>query len=166
MDIDIAWVDWGLLAVLVVSIFVGALRGFVFEVLSIVGWVVAWFVALWAAPLIAAQLPVGTSGSLLNRAAAFASAFIVTLIVWSLLSRLVRSLIHATPLSPIDRVLGAAFGLLRGGIVLLALAALVGYTPAAKSAAWQRSVGAAGLNSVLRGIKPLLPPDVVRFLPA
>lgn len=165
MDLDIGWVDWSLLAVLVLSVLVGLLRGLVFEVLSLVGWVVAWFTAEWAAPQLAPHLPIGTPGSLLNHGAAFASAFIATLIVWSLLSRLVRSLIHATPLSPVDRLLGGGFGLLRGAIALLAVAALVGFTPAAKSAPWQASIGAGWLNAALGELKPLLPPDVAHFLP-
>ena len=166
MDIEIGWVDWGMLAILMLSIVIGALRGLVFEVLALIGWFVAYFVAQYAAPLLAPHLPIGTPGSLLNQGAAFASAFIATLIVWGLLSRLVRSLIHATPLSAFDRLLGAAFGLARGVFVLLALAVLVAYTPAAKSASWLASVGAGGLNSALRELKPLLPTAVANLLRA
>ena len=35
----LSWVDWALLAVLLVSVVVGLWRGLVFEVLSLVGWV-------------------------------------------------------------------------------------------------------------------------------
>lgn len=161
---EIGWVDWGMLAVLVLSLVVGAVRGLVFEVLAIAGWFVAYFAAQWAAPLLAPHLPIGTPGSLLNVGAAFASAFVAALIVWGLLSRLVRSLIRATPLSAIDRLLGAAFGLLRGGLVLLAIAVLVAYTPAVKSALWQASIGAIWLNSALRDLKPLLPTEVANLL--
>jgi membrane protein required for colicin V production len=160
----IGWVDWAMLAVLVLSIVVGALRGLVFEVLAIVGWIVAYFVAQWAAPLLAPHLPIGRPGSLLNQGVAFASAFIATLIVWGLLSRLLRRLIHATPLHAADRVLGAAFGLARGCIVLLAVAVVVAYTPAAKSPEWRASIGAAWLNSALQGLKPLLPAYVSNLL--
>lgn len=166
MDLDIGWVDACLLGVLVLSILVGAIRGLVFEVLSLIGWLVAYFVALWAMPELAPHLPIGTAGSTLNLAAAFASAFLLTLIVWSLLSRLVRSLIHATPLRPVDRLLGTGFGALRGGLVLLVLAALVGLTPAVRSSAWQASIGARWLDAGLQEVKSLVPSDVARFLPA
>ena len=166
METGIGWVDWGMLVVLAVSVVVGALRGLVFELLAIAGWFVAYFAALWAAPLLAPHLPIGTPGSLLNRGAAFASAFIAALIVWGLLSRLVRSLIRATPLSGADRLMGGAFGLLRGALVLLAVAVLVAYTPAAKSEAWQASIGAGWLNAALREVKPLLPVDVANLLRA
>ena len=166
MDFDIGWVDACLIGVLVLSILVGAMRGLVFELLSLAGWLVAYFVALWAMPELAPRLPMGTPGSSLNLAASFAIAFIVTLIVWSLVSRLVRSLIHATPLRPIDRLLGAGFGALRAGLVLLVVAALVGLTPAKRSPAWLASIGARWLDAGLHELKPLVPSDVARFLPA
>ena len=157
--------DWALLAVLAVSVVVGLWRGFVFEVLSLAGWVVAWFFAQWAAPEIAPSLPVGRPGSALNLAAAFAAGFLAALVVWALLARLVRWLIRATPLSPIDRVLGAGFGLVRGAVLLLAVATLVGLTPAARSAEWQASQGARWLTAALGGLKPLLPREMAGHLP-
>lgn len=158
--LDIGWVDITLAAILLLSIVVGLVRGFVFELLSLAGWVAAWFAAQWAAPLLAPHVPVGASGSALNHAVAFACAFVVALIVWGLLARLVRLLLHATPLSLPDRLLGAVFGIVRGTVLLLAVATVVGFTPLAKAAAWQHSRGAAILNAVLQGLLPFLPPQV------
>ena len=117
-------VDIAMIGVLVLSLLVGLWRGFTFELLSLAGWFVAWFAAVWLGPLAAPHLPVGDPGSALNRGAAFASAFVVVLVLWSLLARGVSALIGATPLRPLDRLLGAAFGLLRGLVVLLAAAAV------------------------------------------
>lgn len=158
-------VDLALLAVLLVSLAVGLFRGLVFEVLSLVGWVVAWFAAQWAAPQLAPMLPVGQPGGALNLGAAFALGFVSALVLWSLLARLVRLLIHATPLSFVDRLLGAGFGLLRGLVLLLAVATAVLLTPAAQSAAWRASQGAALLAKALHEIKPLLPEAAARHLP-
>ena len=47
------------------------------ETLSLVGWGVAYFAALWALPMLAPRLPVGEPGSAMNYAAAFACAFFV-----------------------------------------------------------------------------------------
>lgn len=162
---DLSWVDWALLATLLTSVIVGLMRGFVFEVMSLVGWLVAWFGAQYLAQDLAPWLPVGTPGSALNLAAAFLLAFVGILLTWSLLARLVRLLIHATPLSVPDRLLGAGFGLLRGGVLLLALALVVTLTPAAQSSPWQHSEGARWLGIAMQGLKPLLPGDVARHLP-
>jgi membrane protein required for colicin V production len=167
MDLTpIAWVDAAMLGVLLLSVIVGLWRGFVFELLSLVGWVAAYFAAQWFTPMLAAHLPVGTPGSALNHGAAFATAFIAALIFWGLAARLVRLMIRATPLSLLDRLLGAGFGLARGLVVLLAVTTVIGLTPLTKSVAWQQSHAAVGLNSVLRGLRPVLPPDVSRHLPA
>jgi membrane protein required for colicin V production len=157
--LGIGWVDIALAAVLLASVIVGLVRGFVFELLSLAGWVAAWFAAQWAAPEIAPHLPIGAHGSALNHGAAFLCAFVAALIIWSLLARLVRLLIHATPLSVPDRLLGGVFGVVRGAVLLLVLATLVGFTPLARSAAWQQSRGAAILHAVLQGLLPLLPPQ-------
>jgi membrane protein required for colicin V production len=159
MTPDISWIDACLLAILVVSVLVGLLRGFVFEVLSLAGWVVAWLVAQALTPAAAPQLPVGAPGSLLNHVVAFALVFLVVLVVWGLLARLVRGLVRATPLRAVDRLLGATFGLLRGGFVLLLVAAIVGLTGAAQSPAWRASTLAGGLDALLREIKPLVMPN-------
>jgi membrane protein required for colicin V production len=162
----IGWVDWALLAVLLASVLVGLVRGLVFEVLSLLGWVAAYIAAQVASPLVAPHLPVGLPGSALNQGAAFALTFALALIVWMLLARLVRLLIHATPLTLIDRTLGGVFGLVRALVLLLAVATVVSFTPAVRAAPWQASHGAAWLGVMLAGLKPVLPPAVARHLPA
>jgi membrane protein required for colicin V production len=162
----IGWVDWALLAVLAISLAVGVWRGLVFEVLSLLGWVAAYIAAQVFAPTVAAWLAVGTPGSALNQGVAFAATFVAALIVWALASRLLRALIHATPLAVIDRLLGAVFGLLRGVVLLLAVTTVVALTPAMRSSAWQHSQGAAWLGALLAGLKPVLPEALARHLPA
>jgi membrane protein required for colicin V production len=160
------WVDWALLAVLLISVLVGLWRGLVFEVLSLVGWVVAFIVAQASAPFAAAYVPIGAPGGALNHGVAFFATFVLALVIWALASRLVRLLIHATPLQPVDRVLGGVFGLARGAVLLLAVATVVMLSPAQRSQAWQRSQGAAWLATVLQGLKPVLPDVVARQIPA
>jgi membrane protein required for colicin V production len=162
----ISWVDWVLLAVLALSVVVGLVRGFIYEVLSLLGWVAAYFAAQWLAPQLAPALPVGTPGSALNHAAAFAIVFILALIVWGLAVRVLRMLVRATPLGGVDRLLGALFGAARGLVLLLAVASVVMLTPMRHEPAWQQSRGAAWLASGLDLVKPLLPASVARHLPA
>lgn len=162
----LGWIDWVILVIGVASIIVGLARGFVFECLSLAGWLVAWFGAQWAAPYLAPHLPVGVPGGGLNHGVAFVAAFVGALVIWALLARLVRLAIHATPLSVADRLLGGVFGALRALVLLLALATVVSLTPAAQSPSWRGSVGARGLMQVLDALKPLLPEPAARLLPA
>ncbi|MBX3620069.1 MAG: CvpA family protein [Rhizobacter sp.] len=160
------WVDLVMAGVLLVSIVVGLVRGFVFEVLSLAGWFVAYVVARWFAADLGPYLPVGQPGSGLNHAACFAALFIGALLVWALGSRLLRFLIHATPLSLPDRLLGSVFGLLRGLVLLLAAATVIAATPLAKSPVWQASRGAHWLQVAVDGLRPLLPSQLSNHLPA
>ena len=163
---NLGWVDGAFLAVLGLSVLVGVVRGFVFECLSLAGWLVAWFGAQWAAPQLAPHLPVGTPGSALNLAAALTLCFVAVLVAWSLLARLVRLVVHATPLSLPDRLLGGGFGALRAGVLLLAVAAVVALTPAAQSKDWRGSTGARWLELALQAVKPLLPEPASRRVAA
>lgn len=162
----IGWVDLAMLGVLLLSLGLGLWRGFVLEALALIGWVAAYFAAQWLAPQWAPHLPLGEPGSNLNYAASFAVAFMAVLIGWGLASRVLRLLVNATPLRGADRVLGAAFGLLRGVLLLMVLATLVAQTPVAESDPWSRSQGAQWLAVAMQGLKPLLPPDIAQFLPA
>lgn len=163
---EIGWVDWALLAVLLASVIVGLVRGLLFEVLSLLGWVAAFVAAQTLASDVAPHLPVGAAGSALNHGAAFAVVFVLALIVWMLMARLIRLIVHATPLTLIDRTLGGVFGLVRALVLLLAVATVVSFTPAVRAGPWQASLGAAWLGVLLSGIKPVLPPALARHLQA
>ena len=154
----IGWIDTALLGVIVLSALVGLFRGLTFELLSLAGWFAAWFAALAFGPGLAAYLPIGDAGSTLNRVAGYASAFLVVLLLWGLGARALARLVRATPLRPLDRLLGAVFGLARGVLVLLALAAVLAYTPLDRLPAWQESRGAAWLSELLREVLPFAPP--------
>lgn len=163
---DIAWVDIGLMAFLGVSMLIGVMRGFVFELLSLAGWFFAYFVALWATPLVLPYVHIAALGSSLTYGVTFACVYLAALIVWSLSARLVRALIRATPLSPIDRLLGAVFGLMRGLVILLIVAIVVSLSPAAKSIEWQRSQGASWLNAALKALRPVFVGEASQHLSA
>ena len=163
----LGWVDWAMLGLLLLSVVVGLWRGLVFELMSVVGWIVAYIAAQMFAPDVAAHLPVGERGGAANLLVGFVVTFFVALLLWSLLARLLRTLVRATPLTLPDRVLGAGFGLLRGVLLLLVVATLVAFLPSVqRSAAWSQSQGAAWLGLALQALKPMLPHDVSRHLPA
>lgn len=158
--------DWIFVAVLLASMLIGAWRGLVFEVLSLLGWVVSFFVAQWWADDMAALLPMGESAGGLRYAAGFAVVFVASVFVCGFLTWLAKKLVEAIGLRPADRTLGAVFGVLRGLVLLLAVAVVVGLTPLRDAAWWQESWGAPVLAEVLRGLKPALPDEFARHLPS
>ena len=158
--------DWIFVAVLLASMLIGAWRGLVFEVLSLLGWVVSFFVAQWWADDMAALLPMGESAGSLRYAAGFAGVFVASVFVCGFLTWLAKKLVEAIGLRPADRTLGAVFGVLRGLVLLLAVAVVAGLTPLRDAAWWQESRGAPVLAEVLRGLKPALPDEFARHLPS
>jgi membrane protein required for colicin V production len=160
------WIDWAFLAVMLLSVVIGVVRGLIYEVMALLGWILAYLAAHALGGRLAPVLPVGAPGSALNLVVAFVAVFIGVLVVWNLLSWLVKRLVQASPLNPLDRVLGAAFGFLRGALVGLVVVTAINLTPLAGSPTWQASHSAAALQEVLYGLLPLLPDEVARHVPA
>lgn len=159
-------VDWILLAVLAASLLLGAWRGLVYELMSVLGWVAAFVLAQWWAPDLATRLPMGGAAEPVQYAAAFVLIFVGVAFAGGLLAWLTRKLVEAIGLRPVDRVLGAAFGLVRGAVLLLAVAVVMDMTPLKSSEAWQTSAGSGVLSAALRGLKPVLPEAFGKYFPA
>ena len=158
-------VDWILLAVLGLSFLLGIWRGIVQEVLSLVGWVAAFYVSQMYAPMAAAWLPMEGSSQMLRYAAGFVVVFVAVLVGTVLVSALIKKLISAVGLGPLDRLLGSLFGLMRGVVILLAVTVLVGMTPMRETEAWKQAQGAQWLQQFLHVLKPVLPADFGKYLP-
>ena len=156
--------DLLLLAVLVVSMLLGAWRGLVFEVLSLLGWVLAFYAAQYAAPAVAVSLPAVVVGEPVRYAAAFILVFVIAAFVAGLFTHLLKKMVQAVGLRPVDRSLGVVFGLLRGVVLLLAVTVVVNMTALKSSAIWQASIGAGWLTSALGYLQPLLPAPFSAYL--
>jgi len=158
-------VDIVLLLLLLASLLIGAWRGLVFEVLSLGGWVAAFVLAQWWADEAAAWLPLAELDPPLPFALGFVLVFVATAFVAGFLAWLIKKGVEQVGLRPIDRTLGAAFGLLRGLVILLALTLLLHLTPLHQHPAWQQSVGAAGLYDGLAALEGLMPAWLAAHFP-
>lgn len=156
--------DWILLAVLGCSMLLGLWRGLVFEVLSVLGWVVSFYAAQWFAPDVAAMLPLQSLSDPLRYAAAFVLIFVAALFAWGLLAVGVKKLMDGVGLRPIDRGLGALFGVLRGFILLLAATVVINMTALRTSDWWIQSMSEPLLSNALEKLKPLLPDQFSKYL--
>ena len=161
-----AALDWIFLTVLAASLLLGAWRGLVFEVLSLAGWVVAFFAAQWFADDAGALLPMGEADATWRHVAGFAVVFVAAVFACGLLAWVTKKLVEAVGLRPADRALGALFGVLRGVVLLLAVALVAGWTPVAQAPWWRQSQGAPLLEAALKGLAPALPEELGRHLPS
>ncbi|MGB3071350.1 MAG: CvpA family protein [Ottowia sp.] len=157
--------DWICLFVVAASLLLGAWRGFLYEVLALGSWVFAFFAARWAAPVVGAWLPMGESSEEIRYAAGFALVFIGAAFLGGMIAWMVKRAVAALGMRPVDRVFGAVFGVLRGLALLLAVAVVVGMTPAREAAWWRESTGARVLEIALDQLRPLLPEPVSKYVP-
>jgi membrane protein required for colicin V production len=162
----VAPLDWVVVVVLLASILLGLWRGLVYEVLSVLNWVIAFVLAQWFAPAAAQWLPMGGAAQALRHAAAFVLVFIASLFIGGLLAWLLKKLVEAVGLRPVDRALGGVFGLLRGTVAVLALAVVVHLTSWKDSGWWRESVSGGVATAALRGLKPVVPEKFGAYLPA
>jgi membrane protein required for colicin V production len=121
--------------------------------------------AQWFAPEVADMLPMQKSDQTLRYAAAFVVVFIASVFAAGLISALMKKIISAVGLRPVDRILGAFFGVFRGLILLLALSVVVHMTALQESEWWLASKGGPMLMTLLKGLKPMLPEKFGAYLP-
>ena len=159
-------VDWICLGVLVASLLLGAWRGLLYEALAVAGWVCAYLAARWSADVVGRWLPVGDSPEGVRYAAGFVLVFIAVAFLGGMLAWAARHAAKALGMRPVDRIFGAAFGVLRGVLLLLAVAALAGMTPVGQAAWWRESASVQWLHMALLQLQPLLPAAVGKYLSA
>lgn len=157
--------DWIFLAVLLTSLLLGVWRGLVYEVLSLLSWLVAFVAAQWLAPTVAVYLPMSGASEMIRYAAGFALVFIAVVLAVSVLAWLMQKLMSSVGLRPVDRLLGAVFGLGRGVVILLAVAVVMEMMPFRVAPWWQESLGARVSVATLKALKPVLPAEFGRYLP-
>ncbi len=120
-------IDWTILAVVVISVLAGIFDGFVKTVLSFVGVLAAFFLSprlgvpigdffeKWMKPQVA-------------HIAGFVGAFALVLVVFGLLTWILRKSLDKLQLNWIDRLLGGALGFFRAAAILGLLAVLADAT--------------------------------------
>ncbi|MBL4606666.1 MAG: CvpA family protein [Pseudomonadales bacterium] len=131
------WVDWVILSVVVISTGLSWLKGFVSEALSLLVWFGAMFVVFYFSPGLATVLSDSVD---LNYQGRFWLArvilFVSSLIVGTIIKRLVGQVVKATGLSNTDRLLGMAFGFSRGILLLLIAATLLRWISQPEATNW------------------------------
>ncbi len=141
-------IDLAVLAVVAFSMLLGWWRGLVYEAVSLLSWVAAYFVARLFAPDIVDDVPATVGTMPAKMAVAFSILFALTLIAGGVLAWSMNKLVKSAGLTRLDGSLGAAFGLLRGGFLVLVLVLLGGMTSLPGTSAWRDAL----MSSMLEGV--------------
>ncbi|HCX88708.1 MAG TPA: hypothetical protein DG761_11855 [Gammaproteobacteria bacterium] len=117
-------------AMMVLSLGFGLVRGLLREVLSLISWVAALWLAYLYGSAVAHRIDPVLQSPPLSEAAGAVLVFIVVLVGLLLLASLIRRIFHATGLTGMDRAFGALFGTVRALVIITALLVLARSTAA------------------------------------
>jgi membrane protein required for colicin V production len=155
--------DWVVAGGLLLSVLLGAWRGLVFEVVSLLGWVAAFVAARLWGQAVGLHLPLSGASEGLRQVVGFVLVFVVGVLIGGLVAAGLKALLSKVGLRPADRALGALFGLLRGGLLLLLAVALAEMTPVAAQSFWKQSQSVQAAQSLLHTLKPWVAQDLMHF---
>jgi membrane protein required for colicin V production len=158
------YADYAVLAIIAISLLVGAVRGFIKEVFSLLVWTAAFLVAFQYSGDLAMQLENQIELPSVRTSLAFAGLFIGVLLVGGLLTYLLGELVAKTGLSGTDRLLGAIFGAARGLALVLALILVAGLTPIPQDPWWQQSRSIQSLMPLAEWTAKFLPDYIREYL--
>ncbi len=119
METTITFFDWIVFGVVGVSALLALFRGFIREVLSLVGWIAAAWVTMKYYSSVADIFKQHIESNLVANGMAALALFFGVLILVSIVNAIVMRFLHAGgQTSFLDAALGAVFGFLRGAFIL------------------------------------------------
>lgn len=122
--------DWLILLIMMCSALLAAAQGFFFEVISLAGVVLGYLLAAWGYRRLAPWFLDYVKSTPFADLAGFLTIFLSVVILAGVIARVARWIIHEAGLRWVDRALGAAFGFLRGTlIVTAAILAITAFAP-------------------------------------
>lgn len=157
--------DYAVVFILLASGLLGVLRGLVREVLSLIGWVVAFWVAFRYGAVAAGWIPESMPGGELARhALGFVVLLIGTVLGASLAGMVVGQLLESTGLKPADRGLGLMFGLVRGVLLVMVMVTLASLTKLPEEPFWRNAVSRPYVMQAMESVRPWLPPELAKYV--
>jgi len=148
--------DYLIIAAILISAIAGALRGFLREAVAIGAWIIALFLAWHFSDLIEPHLGGLLAGSEVRPWAARVIIVIVVLLLGTAVGALLSRFVRLSIFSGMDRLLGFAFGLLRGFLLLgvfVILGQLLELTP---EGWWRHSLLIPYGESIANGLRSLV----------
>lgn len=155
--LHMTWADYAIVGIIVASILISLLRGFVREALSLATWIAAFWVALKFNNQLSDLLSSYITTPSLRIVVGFSLLFVLGLIIGSLVGFLLSRLIVSTGLSGTDRSLGLVFGLARGILLVGIILLLLSFTNFTQDDWYQHSLMIPQFQSLIVWLKGFLP---------
>ena len=125
--------DWIIIVAILLSVIQAASSGFFQEAFGIAGLVCGYLLAAWQYHRVAEHFSPYLKSMWLGEIAGFLVIFLGVMILAGVAGRIARWLVKEAGLTVFDRMLGAALGLLRGGLtVSIVLMSMTAFAPTSK----------------------------------
>lgn len=152
--------DYVLAIVFLISVVLSFFRGFVREIISVLTWFFAFYLALKFAPAVSGLLHSVVVNPKLSYGIAFAIIFIIVHIIGKLICVMSQGIMKVTFLGMFDKVLGFVFGVVRG-VLLITIILVVIHMTHYDNAVWmQQSVIAPHFQKAVAHFTVLFPKDL------
>ena len=151
-------IDYCIIAVVFLSIFFGCFRGFIRELLSLIGWVLAFYTANFFTDSFYQLIPFNLDDSI-KYIAGYFIIFISVLIIASMIIKLINKFIKSVGLGFSNFILGGFFGFTRGGLVVFVMIFLLEKTSFALNPAWENSSYIVIIKNTIENTLPYLPEE-------
>lgn len=132
-------IDIVLLIIIGGSVLLGLIRGLVGTLVSTAAWLLAGWVTFQFGGQAAFWLSDDGKPTMTELFGGYALSFVVVMVAVALVGAVAKSMVRSVGLSGVDRMLGAALGLLRGAFLACILVLLMGFTPLPREPSWQQS---------------------------
>jgi membrane protein required for colicin V production len=137
MNLSVTVLDCLIVLIIIVSAGYAAWRGFLAETLTIFEWVAAAFACLYFGPYLVPMARTMVSQSWLASLLAYAVVFLAVFIPLAFISHRLSQAVKSSPIGPLDRAAGVAFGVVRGlALVGLAYLAFTYFVPIRQQPRW------------------------------
>lgn len=156
--------DYAVLTIVGLSVIFSVMRGMAREVIAILGWVAAFYVARTYTNQLLPMMPADIPTESLRVLAAFLLLFLATLLLASLLGIAISAIFKKIGLGWLNRLLGALFGMVRGLLIVCVLVFLAGLTEMPKDARWRNAMFSAPIEALVVSMLPWIPENIAKYV--
>jgi len=137
MSLSVNFIDCLIVLIIVVSAGYAAWRGFIWETLTIFAWAAAAFSCLYFGPYLVPMTKSLVNTEWLASLLAYTSVFLAVFIPFAFMSHRFSQTVKNSPIGPLDRAAGVAFGVVRGLVIVgLAYLAFTYFVPIRQQPHW------------------------------
>ena len=137
MSLSVSFIDCLIVLIIVVSAGYAAWRGFIWETLTIFAWAAAAFSCLYFGPYLVPMTKSLVNSDWLAGLLAYSAVFLAVFIPFAFMSHRFSQSVKSSPIGPLDRAAGLAFGVVRGLVIVgLAYLAFTYFVPIRQHPRW------------------------------